>query len=90
MQVREPSAKKGKVDLDNSVESNEKQDITVNSNRHGELKLSKIAHLENEGMGIDQAILHSIDCCGMYRIYFIYIFIIIIYIIIVLLVNLKI
>ena len=62
--MREPSAKKGKADLDTSLESGENATST-HSSRFGERNISRISHIEYEGMGIDQAILYSIDCCGM-------------------------
>lgn len=64
--MREPSAKKGKADLDNSMESSEKLEMSTHSIRHGaDLRASRISQFESDGMGIDQAILHSIECCGM-------------------------
>ena len=70
LQFREPSTKKGKPDVDNASESGERNSEVSASPRTGSRRMetsrivSNIGPLETEGMGLDQAILYSIDCCG--------------------------
>eukprot|EP00112_Aurelia_sp_Birch-Aquarium-sp1_P000617 Seg1058.8 transcript_id=Seg1058.8/GoldUCD/mRNA.D3Y31 product="Actin-related protein 8" protein_id=Seg1058.8/GoldUCD/D3Y31 len=72
VQFREPSAKKGKTDVDNTSEIGERSEATaspLSHSRPGESNRtsSKLGPLEMEGLGLDQAILYSIDCCGNYE-----------------------
>lgn len=69
LQFREPNAKKGKADAENLNEATEKPDTVsspMTTGKQGDMlrTVSRLGPLEMEGIGLDQAILYSIECCG--------------------------
>ena len=66
--MREPSAKKGRTDLDTSSELNERVDsilLHVGKSKQGDFSRSHLNCTEIEELSIDQAISKSIESCGM-------------------------
>ncbi|XP_065066274.1 actin-related protein 8-like [Rhopilema esculentum] len=70
VQLREPSAKKGRTDLDTSSELNERVDsilLHVGNSKQGDFSRSHLNCTEIEELSIDQAISKSIESCGSYE-----------------------
>ena len=64
--VREQGTKKGKAEHDFPTDVSERLEMqNIQSSRCCERNSPGTSNFDFDGMGIDQAILYSIGCCGM-------------------------